>query len=607
MSAMLALMQMGRQSAGGLLGALLSIGGESSFGQKAAVAPAQADEFNSILDGAKKMAHTQAVNTQARKLKDALVDALLNGRVDDARNIIQQVPQSQRSQFVADIKDILFSVRPDSGVTVEEIAAVLEKIQLSSEDSGAAKNSPHEVFDSELWPEPQKHGIKTAELTTDNGLELHIDYESDKSEIIPVESALYKFIPLPLQAVAAHNSFVAASKPESAVAVNQIDNVAPSASSPSSPLLAVQEIFADAGAGEFSDSANGGMVEIAIPAAEIAETVPDSKGFSAEMKPVLTALSEWKSGWQHSAETGAKPENRGDNPVPDLVQAMHVQPAEIDAVLPVVADVMTTAPAVVVAAADDVVTPALKNSQPLPSLPAAIPGDVDAKPLNPAVDANIKNDNQPADNGASSKGREFAALLNDYVADSGSNAASPSVATDRSNVSEIVAQLRPGESRNVDSKQPLFSVLPQSSPAEQVNVHIKMALQGGADQIKVHLNPAELGQVDVKMEIAQDGSIKLHMVAERQDTLDMLRGDSRELSKTLQQSGFKVDSGSMQFSLRDDGQAQQQALNQYNQQRGNNGQGFNNNQPEMIATNDDEFLPQQITRTSHRLGVDISI
>ncbi len=74
----------------------------------------------------------------------------------------------------------------------------------------------------------------------------------------------------------------------------------------------------------------------------------------------------------------------------------------------------------------------------------------------------------------------------------------------------------------------------------------------GAREFTIHLHPAELGKVDVKMEINDKGEIKAHLRVERPETLAMLQRDSSALNRSLEQAGFKPSSDSLQFSLHQD-------------------------------------------------------
>jgi flagellar hook-length control protein FliK len=92
--------------------------------------------------------------------------------------------------------------------------------------------------------------------------------------------------------------------------------------------------------------------------------------------------------------------------------------------------------------------------------------------------------------------------------------------------------------------------------AEQVSVQITKALNAGNDRISIQLKPADLGRVDVQMEVGQDGRVTAVVTADNKQTLDLLQKDSKQLQEALQQAGLQADDDSLNFNLReqDDGQ-----------------------------------------------------
>ena len=91
----------------------------------------------------------------------------------------------------------------------------------------------------------------------------------------------------------------------------------------------------------------------------------------------------------------------------------------------------------------------------------------------------------------------------------------------------------------------------QAAPAAaQIAVHIVRAMADGVSRFSVQLQPAELGRVEVKMEIGRDGTVRAIVTADRQETVDQLSRDSRALERALQDAGLKADSQNLHFSLR---------------------------------------------------------
>lgn len=102
--------------------------------------------------------------------------------------------------------------------------------------------------------------------------------------------------------------------------------------------------------------------------------------------------------------------------------------------------------------------------------------------------------------------------------------------------------------------------LPPRLIADQIAVNIQKAVGQGLDRIQIQLKPAELGRVDVQIEVGKDGHVGVHISADRQDTLDSLQRDSRVLQQALQDAGLRADANSLSFNLRGDGGAFQREL-----------------------------------------------
>lgn len=113
---------------------------------------------------------------------------------------------------------------------------------------------------------------------------------------------------------------------------------------------------------------------------------------------------------------------------------------------------------------------------------------------------------------------------------------------------------------------------PQRQPiADQVSVQISKAIKAGLDRINIQLRPENLGRVDVRIDIARDGSASIMVIADNKDTLELLQRDAKELLRSLEDAGLKADSSNLSFNLR--GQQNQTAGNTGNNTGSNNGEG----------------------------------
>jgi hypothetical protein len=85
---------------------------------------------------------------------------------------------------------------------------------------------------------------------------------------------------------------------------------------------------------------------------------------------------------------------------------------------------------------------------------------------------------------------------------------------------------------------------------EQVFVQMARAARAGIDRIHIQLRPASLGRVEVRLDLGHDGRVAATVIADRPDTLEMLKSDARGLERALQEAGLKADTDSLQFGLR---------------------------------------------------------
>lgn len=115
--------------------------------------------------------------------------------------------------------------------------------------------------------------------------------------------------------------------------------------------------------------------------------------------------------------------------------------------------------------------------------------------------------------------------------------------------------------------QPPKPPVPPRLVTNQVAVHIQKAVAQGSDRINIQLKPAELGRVEVQMDVAKDGRVTAVISAERSETLDLLQRDARTLQSALTEAGLRTDSDSLSFNLKGQNQAQgdgEQAAGQAN-------------------------------------------
>lgn len=96
-------------------------------------------------------------------------------------------------------------------------------------------------------------------------------------------------------------------------------------------------------------------------------------------------------------------------------------------------------------------------------------------------------------------------------------------------------------------RQPMAPPVPLGAVAIEIGVR---AL-AGARRFDIRLDPPELGRVDVRLDLGDDGSVKAHLTVDKVETLALLQRDARTLERAFEQAGLKPADGGVDLSLRD--------------------------------------------------------
>jgi flagellar hook-length control protein FliK len=91
-------------------------------------------------------------------------------------------------------------------------------------------------------------------------------------------------------------------------------------------------------------------------------------------------------------------------------------------------------------------------------------------------------------------------------------------------------------------------------------------------ELTVQLDPPELGRMQVQLSLEKDGVMKVHLLTEKQETLNLFQRDAHALKSALDNAGIKIDSSSLTFDMASGGDQSFQQLmggSQNNNQSGN--------------------------------------
>lgn len=116
----------------------------------------------------------------------------------------------------------------------------------------------------------------------------------------------------------------------------------------------------------------------------------------------------------------------------------------------------------------------------------------------------------------------------------------------------------------------------QTPVTQQVGVHLGKAMADGQSRITIKLVPAELGRIDVRLDMSGDGRVTASFQVENASTLSLLQKDAAGIERALTDAGLKTDQQSLNFNLKGDGQRQfgngQQQAGDSSRQGGHNQQ-----------------------------------
>jgi flagellar hook-length control protein FliK len=138
-------------------------------------------------------------------------------------------------------------------------------------------------------------------------------------------------------------------------------------------------------------------------------------------------------------------------------------------------------------------------------------------------------------------------------------------------------------------------------PLSGLALEIAASVGSGKSRFEIRLDPADLGRIDVRIDVDRNGRVTSHLTVEKPETLTMLRQDAPQLQRQLDDAGFKTGNGGLQFSLRDQSSSGQ-----------NNGNETSRNAQRLIIGDEDTIPAVVAGRTYGRVlgsssGVDIRV
>jgi flagellar hook-length control protein FliK len=195
------------------------------------------------------------------------------------------------------------------------------------------------------------------------------------------------------------------------------------------------------------------------------------------------------------------------------------------------------------------------------------------------------------------------ALLSRDHSSAGNNPPTPPANTDASLAVPATFQSQVSSSSSTLSAATLTATAATGAPVplSGLAVEIAASARSGKTRFDVRLDPADLGRIDVRIDVDRNGQVISHLRVEKPETLSMLQQDAPQLRQALDDAGLKTGHGGLQFSLRDQSSSGQ-----------NNGNQTGGNAQRLVVSEDDTVPVAVAGRSYGRTlnsngGVDIRV
>ena len=165
----------------------------------------------------------------------------------------------------------------------------------------------------------------------------------------------------------------------------------------------------------------------------------------------------------------------------------------------------------------------------------------------------------------------------------------------------IQPQLHSGSPQRRRAPLTVTAATDAAVPLSGLALEIAVSARSGKSRFEIRLDPAELGRIDVRIDVDRNGQVTSHLMVEKPETLSMLRQDAPQLQRALNDAGLSTGDGGLQFSLRDQSSSGQ-----------NDDNGSGPNAHRLIVAEEDSVPAVVAGRTYGRMlgsssGVDIRV
>ena len=142
-----------------------------------------------------------------------------------------------------------------------------------------------------------------------------------------------------------------------------------------------------------------------------------------------------------------------------------------------------------------------------------------------------------------SKQETAATTLTQNLQNSTTSTTSPSLSFSEVSQTAIAAtQAQPSAplSQPLSPTAPLSPIVHDNGLVQQVAENLQLQIQNQETRVKIQLQPAELGKLDINLSV-KDGSIKAHVIAQSGQVQELLEKNMAKLKGVLESQGFSIE------------------------------------------------------------------
>ena len=134
------------------------------------------------------------------------------------------------------------------------------------------------------------------------------------------------------------------------------------------------------------------------------------------------------------------------------------------------------------------------------------------------------------------------------ISDNQASAVQPGVNRQDVNIAKTDQPAAPSSAAPA-AQPPVVTLQTSRGLGKGLALEMRKSIEDGREQMRVRLDPKDLGQLDVRLSFEKDGALRAIITASTSASNDLLRQEMPTLVRSLSDAGVRMDEGSLRFEL----------------------------------------------------------